>query len=222
MTISQQNSQDVPQGSASQRIVRSQLNVACLGESTSKCTYDSHRLHAVEHYPAGSNLVVGALVCHGSSHQISEQFHAWFEEFVVLRTTFRPAQQVSVTAEPDALKISETVADVFEKTLRNISSQDKWPSQGREYFINRVYGYVQRDARIELGLPAFPCKSPNKRKVSGSDPDMAERIAFHVLRDFVAKVTQVYPTGATLWIISDGHVFSDCSESFVFRIILFN
>jgi pyoverdine/dityrosine biosynthesis protein Dit1 len=43
-------------------------------------------------------------------------------------------------------------------------------------------------------------------------PDMAEHIALDVLRDFVNEVNKVYAPGATLWVISDGHVFSDCSK----------
>lgn len=41
-------------------------------------------------------------------------------------------------------------------------------------------------------------------------PDLAEHIALDVLHDFIKEVNAVYEPGATMWIINDGHVFSDC------------
>ena len=32
------------------------------------------------------------------------------------------------------------------------------------------------------------------------------------LKKFVEEIEKIYDAGAKLWIISDGHVFSDCSE----------
>ena len=44
-------------------------------------------------------------------------------------------------------------------------------------------------------------------------PDLAENIALDVLYGFIKEVNAVYEPGATMWIINDGHVFSDCSKS---------
>jgi pyoverdine/dityrosine biosynthesis protein Dit1 len=85
---------------------------------------------------------------------------------------------------------------------------ERWP----RFFLASDLEFTARDESILFGLPAFPCKSPSKNKVGGRDPDMAERIALDVLRTLVRRVTTLYSLGATVWIISDGHVFSDCSK----------
>jgi pyoverdine/dityrosine biosynthesis protein Dit1 len=72
---------------------------------------------------------------------------------------------------------------------------------------------VVRDERIQMALPAFPCKSPNLRKVGGLNPDMAERVALRTLQRFAQDVRAIYSPGVAIWIISDGHVFADCSKS---------
>jgi pyoverdine/dityrosine biosynthesis protein Dit1 len=91
-----------------------------------------------------------------------------------------------------------------------VSKDDQWDVCGREGFLNRVYGFVDKNLPILLALPAFPCKSPNPNKAGGIMPDLAENIALDVLHDFIKEVNAVYEPGATMWIINDGHVFSDC------------
>jgi hypothetical protein len=107
---------------------------------------------------------------------------------------------------------AEQVTNLFDTTLRYITAQDKWHSSGREYFLQRVLYYTSRALPIELCLPAFPCKSSNFDKVTGVPPDRGEHIALNTLHSFLRHVGEIYRPGATLWIISDGHVFSDCSE----------
>lgn len=141
-----------------------------------------------------------------------DAFSTWAENFVLSETQFQPFGQLSQDSNPKHRRISEEVADIFELKLKNVSKDDQWDVCGREKFLNRVYGFVQKDLPILLALPAFPCKSPNSKKVGGIMPDYAEHIALDVLRDFVMEVNKVYAPGATLWVISDGHVFSDCSK----------
>ncbi|KAI1361226.1 Pyoverdine/dityrosine biosynthesis protein-domain-containing protein [Xylaria arbuscula] len=106
--------------------------------------------------------------------------------------------------------ITEEITLLFEQMLRNTSVKDEWASSGREYFSRRVRDFVERNERCQMVLPAFPCKSPNDEKVGGSRPDMAERIALETLRAFAAGVERIYPPGATIWIIHDGHLLSSC------------
>ncbi|KAK4949611.1 dityrosine synthesis enzyme [Elasticomyces elasticus] len=61
-----------------------------------------------------------------------------------------------------------------------------------------------------FALPAFPCKSTNTDKVYGSDPDGAEYEALTTLCEFAKRVVKVY-TSCEIYIVSDGHVFSDCT-----------
>lgn len=142
-----------------------------------------------------------------------DAFCTWAEQFILTETEFQPFAQLTEAANPEHRDITEQVTEIFEKKLKNVSKDDQWHVCGREKFMDRVYGYVQKSQPILFALPAFPCKSPNSKKVGGSTPDLAENIALDVLRDFIEEIKKVYQYGATMWVICDGHVFSDCSKS---------
>ena len=145
----------------------------------------------------------------------ADGFSIWAERFVLLETEFQPFAHISTSSTPWAAKHRETcatIADIFERRLKNVSKDDQWHICGKDAFLTRVYGYVDKNLPIQLALPAFPCKSPNQNKVGGIMPDLAEHIAMDVLHDFVKEVNTIYEPGATMWVINDGHVFSDCSK----------
>jgi L-tyrosine isonitrile synthase len=73
----------------------------------------------------------------------------------------------------------------------------------------RVALFVARGAPVDFVLPAFPGKSPNKSKVTGVAPDMAEQLSLDFLRKICDQIQEIYPPGARITICSDGHVFSD-------------
>ncbi|KAF2008483.1 hypothetical protein BU24DRAFT_497934 [Aaosphaeria arxii CBS 175.79] len=154
-------------------------------------------------------LILGMLTSRPKS-LAADKFGLWAENFVLLETQFRPFAQLTDAANHEHRAIVEKVATIFETKLKNASRDDQWNVTGRNAFMNRVYGFVERNIPILLALPAFPCKSPNSNKVGGTMPDLAEHIALDVLRDFVKEVNKIYAPGATMWVISDGHVFSDC------------
>jgi hypothetical protein len=110
------------------------------------------------------------------------------------------------------VSVSQSIAELFDRTLRHVTKDDQWHFSGREYFVERILHFISRNVPIELCLPSFPCKSSNLDKVGGVLPDRGERIALETLHTFVCAVQKIYDPGAVLWIISDGHVFSDCSE----------
>ncbi len=142
-------------------------------------------------------------------------FSVWAERFILLETDFQPFASITKATTPWAAKDRElcsAIADIFERTVKNISKDDQWHVCGKDAFLNRVYGYVDRSIPIQLALPAFPCKSPNPNKVGGILPDLAEHMALDVLHEFVKEVNAIYEHGATMWVINDGHVFSDCSK----------
>ncbi|KXX81376.1 Spore wall maturation protein DIT1 [Madurella mycetomatis] len=135
-----------------------------------------------------------------------------FEEFFVqlilnqadLCTHSRPRQ----TSQSDS--ITSRIVDLFDSYLRYQGKDDKWAESGRMYFTERVRHFTAQNATIELCLPAFPCKSSNGDKVTGPDPDRGEELALERLHGFVEAIEKIYEPGAKLWVISDGHVFSDC------------
>jgi hypothetical protein len=110
--------------------------------------------------------------------------------------------------------VVESIADLFSITLRHIPVNDKWQAGGRDYFTERLQYYVSRNRKIQMCLPAFPCKSSNRQKVGGSLPDRGEYVALQTLYAFTEAVGELYAPGAEILIISDGHVFSNCSKYF--------
>ncbi|KAF2134818.1 hypothetical protein P153DRAFT_352752 [Dothidotthia symphoricarpi CBS 119687] len=159
-----------------------------------------------------NGLILGMLTSRPKS-LATNGFSIWSERFILLETEFQPFATISDASTPWAIKerdICNTIAEIFERKLKNLSKDDQWEVCGRQSFLNRVYGYVEKNLPIQLALPAFPCKSPNPNKVGGIMPDLAEHIAMDVLHDFVKEVNAVYEPGATMWVINDGHVFSDC------------
>lgn len=170
----------------------------------------SYELRIREIYDDDKACYVGVLSrASPFSQNAGSAFRDWFETFLTLESTIRPGAGAELLNNVEARRISEHVTDLFEKTLRNTASVDEWRSFGRNFFFHRVLDFVAVGKLIEFALPAFPCKSPNPRKVGGCRPDMAEFIALRVLRTFVSDVQKLHAPGATLWIISDGHVFSD-------------
>ncbi|OAG16790.1 hypothetical protein CC77DRAFT_902224, partial [Alternaria alternata] len=159
-----------------------------------------------------NGLFLGMLTSRPKSVK-ADGFGVWAERFILLETEFQPFANISASTTPWAAKHRETcatIADIFERRLKNVSRDDQWHVCGKEAFLNRVYGYVDKNLPIQLALPAFPCKSPNPNKVGGIMPDLAEHIAMDALHEFVKEVNTVYEPGATMWVINDGHVFSDC------------
>ncbi|KAE8393829.1 Pyoverdine/dityrosine biosynthesis protein-domain-containing protein [Aspergillus alliaceus] len=104
----------------------------------------------------------------------------------------------------------EAIVSLFDAELRYRVPNDQWEAEGRAYFAAKVRFFVRHNLTLELCLPAFPCKSSNPDKVIGVLPDRGEEIALRQLHAFARNVKKVYPPGARISIISDGHVFSDC------------
>jgi pyoverdine/dityrosine biosynthesis protein Dit1/AcrR family transcriptional regulator len=75
--------------------------------------------------------------------------------------------------------------------------------------LPKVMRFVARDEPVHLLLPAFPAKSPNRSKVLGSLPDMAEELALDFLEGVCREIKEFYRPGARVTVCSDGRVFSD-------------
>ncbi|KAI5361771.1 putative pyoverdine/dityrosine biosynthesis protein [Septoria linicola] len=120
-----------------------------------------------------------------------------------------PMQEMTARFQTDDNLVDE-IADLFNETLRNVTPGDQWAVTGREYFTQRLKHFTRHSMRLQFALPAFPCKSSNLNKVGGNLPDLGEMIALTTLHKFVMDIEHLYAPGATVLIVSDGHVFSDC------------
>lgn len=78
-----------------------------------------------------------------------------------------------------------------------------------EVHRRRVMWFVTRGVPVEFVLPAFPAKSPNRSKVLGATPDMAERLSLEFLGAVCDRIRKIYRHGARIIVCSDGRVFSD-------------
>lgn len=77
------------------------------------------------------------------------------------------------------------------------------------FHLSKTVYYVAADRPLHLILPAFPAKSPNRRKTLGPLPDMADEQALLFLAEVCGQISEVYSPGVRITICSDGHVFSD-------------
>lgn len=81
--------------------------------------------------------------------------------------------------------------------------------EGALKFLALIYRAVKNKEPVRMVLPAFPFKSPNSdTKVLGALPDKAEEIALAHLNGLCAAITDIYPPGAVLTIVSDGLVYN--------------
>ncbi|CAI1853507.1 hypothetical protein SEUBUCD646_0B05090 [Saccharomyces eubayanus] len=134
-------------------------------------------------------------------------FNNWFIYHILDQSRLSLSEHPIVAKE---VKYHELFADFFAKNLKNTIVNDQWNFGGRDYFVERARYFTDRYLRIECILPAFPCKSSNEQKVYGSVPDKGEELALKRLIKATEDLADIYPPGMKIWIVSDGHVFSDC------------
>lgn len=103
------------------------------------------------------------------------------------------------------------IAEYFNENLKNFHKDDMWDHEGSFHFINKLKYFTNKMLPVQAILPAFPCKSTNLQKVAGYKPDRGEVLALRTLIQFCKDIkNNIYPPGFKIWIVSDGHVFSDC------------
>lgn len=152
-------------------------------------------------------LTVGMIL----TKQDETDFSTWFISHT-LQNFNLGRFSTSYQDSPNQKYYTDIITELFEEHLRNIAINDEWETTGKEYFFEVVDFFTSRNIKLEACLPAFPCKSQNTLKVGGDLPDKGEELSFRHLKFFIDKVNKLYPPGIKLWIVSDGHVFSDCSK----------
>jgi pyoverdine/dityrosine biosynthesis protein Dit1/AcrR family transcriptional regulator len=75
--------------------------------------------------------------------------------------------------------------------------------------LPKLHFFISQSWPVQLILPAFPAKSPNRQKVLGALPDLGEEIALTFLQSLCDDIRQVYAPGAQLIICADGRIFAD-------------
>lgn len=151
----------------------------------------------------GSNIWVGIIA---NDLNETSDFDKWF--FTLLAGTTRATYPSP--CNPMYSGLTEQIALIFERDLKNTTPGDKWEATGERYFKATIDFFTSRNAPIEAVLPAFPHKSSNLDKVSSPMPDKGEELALRRLIIFAESIEKIYPPGVRIWIVSDGHVFSDC------------
>lgn len=116
---------------------------------------------------------------------------------------------LSLNSYVEFTSAAKKITEIFEVTLKHKARVDRW-EEGKDAFIKSIEFFTSREIPVEVVLPAFPCKLSNHDKVASPAPDLGEELAVSKIIEFVIKLREVYPPGLKFYIVSDGHVFSDC------------
>lgn len=110
----------------------------------------------------------------------------------------------------DTVEMSTRILDIiFDYTLDKFTDTQSRLNLGRPKFLAVIDRFVEKGARIDMCLPAFPFKSANKEyKVLGILPDKAEELALGRLNTMCLRIGQIYAPGAKVVIISDGLTYN--------------
>jgi pyoverdine/dityrosine biosynthesis protein Dit1 len=75
--------------------------------------------------------------------------------------------------------------------------------------LDKIKRAVDAQQPIKMVLPAFPAKSPSRRKTLSHLPDFGEEMGLANLNDMCNRIAQFYEHGAKVKVCSDGRVFAD-------------
>jgi len=93
--------------------------------------------------------------------------------------------------------------------LNDSQESDREQLEACNHHLERIASAINRKEPIRMLLPAFPGKSPNRRKTLGSMPDLAENLAINKLTSLCDSIKSIYKYGAKIIICSDGYCFAD-------------
>lgn len=152
---------------------------------------------------------IGILYYHDTSQPDDDNLRKSFTRIVL---DWRISHALYMVPRGSGAHVADTITTLFEgNVLFEISGATGWQDQGRAMFKSKVERHITRRMPVRMCLPAFPCKSTNTDKVASDLPDGAEFEALAKLLSFCAQVRGVYNAGCEITIVSDGHVFSDCT-----------
>ncbi|AET39577.1 Dit1p Ecym_4541 [Eremothecium cymbalariae DBVPG len=138
-------------------------------------------------------------------------FNDWFIWHILDQSRLNNNSAPKLLKSEEDKDYGKLFTEFFADEMKNTIKDDEWlTGGGYEHFLEKVRYFTDRNLKIECVLPAFPCKSSNLQKVHGRTPDKGEEFALRRLVKFTEDVSAFYPPGVKVWIVSDGHVFSDC------------
>ncbi|GMG02586.1 unnamed protein product [Aspergillus oryzae] len=116
----------------------------------------------------------------------------------------------SIVFDAKALQKATEILNVIYRYRAPVpESVEDRSDEGTLKFLPLIYSRMKAHQAIQLILPAFPFKSPNrKNKVLGTLPDKGEETALSHLNGLCAAITDIYEPGAILTIASDGLVYN--------------
>lgn len=112
--------------------------------------------------------------------------------------------------DASALDTASRILGVIDRyRLQKSNDAPVGAGEGGLKFLAVIYSHIKAGKAVPMCLPAFPFKSPNRSaKVLGKNPDRAEELALSHLNGLCQAITDIYPPGAKLTIISDGLVYN--------------
>lgn len=119
---------------------------------------------------------------------------------------------VKEASEVDVHSITKSIVEIIFEKRRLLPGQEQLEGNFEEeakVHYEKTFRAVLKNEAIRLILPAFPAKSPNRRKTLGHLPDLGEIVALKNLKILCQKIEKVYSPGAIVTICSDGRVFAD-------------
>ncbi|MCP3797665.1 isocyanide synthase family protein [Allokutzneria sp. A3M-2-11 16] len=120
------------------------------------------------------------------------------------------SDQVVSTVEPGGDNPADAVARLLMAYQRRLPGEHPEPCAAcAAPHLRKIEAAMAAGREIQLVLPAFPAKSPNRAKTISHLPDMAERVALEFLQSVCDRIERVYSPGARFVICSDGRVFGD-------------
>ncbi|MEP3297817.1 MAG: isocyanide synthase family protein [Pseudoruegeria sp.] len=114
--------------------------------------------------------------------------------------------------DDEFLDTTETGLLIFQELYKRYNPLDpekRISKVAAEHHLEQIQTMMDAGLPIKMVLPAFPGKSPNRRKALSSMPDLAEYLALKELAEMCRAIQKIYAPGAIIEICSDGYVFSD-------------